>query len=504
MGIIDYLAKRRGYVKTEEKSPEIKSRKRSFAGAKVGRLTASWVTQPKPIDADIRAGLRTLRARIRDESLNNDYVRRFLAVTKSNVVGPQGIVLQARSKDGEKLDEKANKAIEDAWVLWGKQGSPDVTGQHSWRSLQRLFIETAPKDGEVLVRKIKNWSGNTFRFALQLIDVESLDVDYNRDLGEGRSINMAVELNEWRKPIAYHILTTSSTADYYSYGGKKYIRIPASEIIHAFLPESVWQTRGFPWLSSAMTRMNMLNGYEEAELVAARTASAKMGFFETDAGGVGEYVGDEIDDEGNVITDAEPGSLEQLPPGMKFSSWDPQHPSTAFKDFVKANLRGIAAGLGISYHTLANDLEGVNYSSGRLGALEDREAWKALQEWMIEVFCMPVYEEWLYMALLTKSIPINGGSLKGSRMDKYLKVSWQPRRWAWVDPQKDMKANTEAIGNRIRSRSDVIRERGDDPEDVWQEIKRENDRMTELGILPIEKTNTTEQTEETVDENENN
>ena len=46
---------------------------------------------------------------------------------------------------------------------------------------------------------------------------------------------------------------------------------------------------------------------------------------------------------------------------------------SAFDSFVKANLRGVASGMGISYNNLADDLESVNYSSLRQAALDERD-----------------------------------------------------------------------------------------------------------------------------------
>lgn len=479
MGFIDYFARKKGYVKPDEIQPQ----KRGFSGAQVGRLTNSWTNTPKPIDADIQAGLRTLRARSREQAINNDYVQRFLSLTRSNVVGPNGIILQARAIDPSgDLDSLANTAIEEAWQKWGELGSPDVTGCLSWVECQNLFIETVAKDGEALAVIHNNFPENQFRLAVEFIDVECLDVDNNQDLKNGNVIRMGVELNKYRRPVAYHIQTTATTDSDYSYRGKSYRRISADRVIHRFLPRSVWQTRGFPWMASALMRMNMLNSYEEAELVAARIAASKMGFFESENGG--RYEGEDVDDEGNIITDAEPGTFEQLPDGVKFNSWDPNHPTNAFGDFVKVILRGIASGLGVSYFSLANDLEGVNYSSGRLGSLEDREAWKALQNWTVDAFCKPVFNQWIKSALLTESIKVAGRPLKASKLEKFSRVSWQPRRWAWVDPQKDINAATTAIEHNIRSTSDVIREQGRDPEEVWQEITRERKRWKELDIEP--------------------
>ena len=477
MGFIDYFAKKKGYVLPSDK-------KRSFNGAGINRLTSSWVSQPKPIDADIKEGLRILRARSRDLAQNNDYARRFLSITRSNVIGPKGIKLQARSKDKGVLDRVANEAIEREFAEWGKWGNLDVTGQHSWRSLLDLYITTLAKDGEVLLVQYTKWSGNKHRFALEFLDVETLDVDLNEKLKNGNTIRMGIEFNPRRKPVAYYFLTLSDSSESYQFGPKKYQRVLAHRVIHRFLHESAWQSRGIPWMASTMLRLQMLGGYEEAELVSARVASSKMGFFETE--GAGEYVGDDTDDEGNTITDATPGTFETLPAGMKFSAFDPTHPSTAYDSFIKGCLRGVAAGVGMSYHTLANDLEGVNYSSGRLGALEDREVWKSLQDWIIESFCEGVYQTWLHNALLVGIKTESGGTLRASNIEKYRRVSWQARRWAWVDPQKDMKSNIDGIDARIKSTSEVIRERGKDPEEVFEEIASENELLKSLGIQKIE------------------
>ena len=75
----------------------------------------------------------------------------------------------------------------------------------------------------------------------------------------------------------------------------------------------------------------MLNGYYEAEITAARVASAKMGFFTSPAGD--GYVGEDVQDEYTPIMSAEPATFEQLPAGMDFKAFDPAHPTTAFESF---------------------------------------------------------------------------------------------------------------------------------------------------------------------------
>ncbi len=501
-------------VKYSDYQAPASSGKRSFMSAQVSNLTASWTSTPKPIDVDIRNGLRRLRARARHEAQNNDYVRRFLALVKTNVVGHQGIIMRAGVIDpAGKPDPVANSALEQGWQEWGRKGTADVTGKFSWKMIQRLYIESLARDGEVLVRKVRNWKGNKFRFALQFLDPELLDVDDNRDgpnLPDGHAIRMGVELDAWRRPVAYHLLSARPTTDDYSYMGKRYVRVPAEEIYHDFLPEWVWQTRGVPWISAGLMRLNMLGGYEEAELVASRASASKFAVYEkTDEEAPVVEPGKQFEEQsdGAFVQDFESGTIEVTPEGYKLNLIDPQHPNSAYKDFIKACLRGIASGLGVTYNSLANDLEGVNYSSLRQGALEERALWMLLQDWMVDSFCDHVYRDWLRVSLLAGAMTIKGRPLKLDREENYQRVTWQPRRWQWVDPQKEIAAHEKAFAHKIRSPQSVIREMGDDPETVldewrqWEELKTAKGIKTEPATQAGSSFNEDDNNDETEDDN---
>ena len=145
-------------------------------------------------------------------------------------------------------------------------------------------------------------------------------------------------------------------------------------------------------------------------------------------------------------------------------------------------LRGIAAGFGVLYNNLANDLEGVNFSSIRQGTLDEREHWKEMQEWLIETLVQPVFEAWLPRALLGGHIKIKGRPLSAANIDAYGDVAWQPRRWAWIDPQADIQAAVTAKNNLLDSPGRIIREQGRDPSSVWQEIAADIEEMKAAGI----------------------
>lgn len=118
--------------------------------------------------------------------------------------------------------------------------------------------------------------------------------------------------------------------------------------------------------------------------------------------------------------------------------------------------------------------------------------WMAEQGWLIEAFLRPVYEGWLRSALLAQAVTYPGGSaLPATKLDKFLAHHWQGRRWAWVDPQKDIEANIAAINAKLKSRREVIAEQGRDIEDVWMQLQAEQDMASGYGLDlaadPVEK-----------------
>jgi lambda family phage portal protein len=252
-------------------------------------------------------------------------------------------------------------------------------------------------------------------------------------------------------------------------------RIPAENMIHVFESIRAGQTRGEPWMAPAIAQLKMLNAHREAELVASRMAASKMGFFTSETGD--EVPADDYD--GRVpIIDAEPGAFHQLPAGVDFKPFDMNHPATAFADFEKGILRGLASGLGVSYASLSNDLEGTSYSSIRQGALEERDAYKVVQTFLMEHFVLPAYAAWLQHAMEFGVVPI-----PATRFDKFFTASvFRPRGWQWVDPQREINAAVTAMHNGIMSMQDVSNQYGRDIEETFSQIQRDQELADSLGL----------------------
>lgn len=463
--------------------------RRSYAAAQVGRLTDGWTTTSLSSTASLLGQLDTLRARSRQLHKDNDYAKKFQQLVGTNLVGPQGFRFESRvvMEDGTTPDTLARTAIESAWDRWGKRGSCEVSGRLSLRELCLLLVKSAGRDGEYLARWVRgSQAGNPFGLALQVLDVNRIDTQLNRSAAEGvNAILMGIEVDSYLRPVAYH-LRPAMAGDVYHLARNPAPaqRIPADEILHGFVSDTPEQVRGVPWMHAAMTRLNNLGGYEEAAIIASRIGASKMGFF-TSPDGTPEVLAQEGTGtaEQPYTTEAAPGQFDTLPQGYGFTPFDPAYPATMFGDFVKANLRGIASGLGVSYHSLANDLEGVNFSSIRSGTLEERDGWMLLQSWFIDAFLAPVFAEWLRFALANGQCRMpNGSSLPLAKFERFTEHAFQGRRWTWVDPKKDVEASILAMQAGLTSPQQVAAAMGQDLEDVLTQIQTAEALAAQLGV----------------------
>lgn len=475
MGIFDvFKAKQEAPVKRMRGFPP---QARSYAGANTGRLFDDFKSSERSADSELYPAIRRLRSRARDLARNNEYAKRYLTLLKNNVVGDRGFTLQvkAMTSDG-KLDESGNQAVEDRWRMWGRSGNCTVDGRLSWLEVQKLIIESCARDGEAFVRIHRN---ATFQdsISLEIIEPDRVDEELSKRLPNGNEIRMGVELDGFKKPIAYHLLSYHPGDYDFTTMSKspKHIRVTSKEMIHVYMPLRAGQTRGETWFAPAMATMKQLHALREAAVVNARVGASKMGFFTSPSGD--GFVADDLDD-AVPIMEAEPGTFHQLPQGVEFTSFDPQYPSNEFDSFHKACLKGIASGLGISYTSISNDLESTSYSSIRQGALEERDAYKNMQTFILDAFVRKIYEQWLNSTMEMGAIivPLREYDRFAARSE------FRGRAWQWVDPQKEMTAAVLGLKNGILSLQDVAANYGKDVEELLSQIQRDKSLMEQFGV----------------------
>jgi lambda family phage portal protein len=447
-----------------------------WQGAQNSRLTLDWITMSQPSDQELIADLRSLRARSRDLSRNNGYATRIFALGEENVIGPTGIQMkgQIRNRKGD-LDKDRNEILQDAWAEWCDVVSLD--GRMGMVDFCQLAIGCLMQDGELFVQKHIG-AEYPHGFALQLIDPELVDEQMNRPATTTRNeIRLGVEVDNtgrrvgyWVRPEPYSLWANNLNPRF----------ISADQIIHIGRSRRINQTRFVPWLAPVMEAIKFLGGLEEAELISSRAAAAKGGVWTQKEGmNIGEK--GRSGQSYTVPQEILPGSQTIGPPGYDFHTFDPQHPNTAFAAFHSKILRGIAAGVGISYTALANDPADANYSSSRSALQLERDFWKKIQYWWIRSFMQPVFDEWLKVAQLTDDLSL--GLLAPDHM-KLKRVLWVPRGYEWIDPKSDVEAAVLAIDNHLDSQSRILAARGLDEGVIIEQLAEHADMAKEFDLAP--------------------
>lgn len=462
--------------------------KRGFSAARISRTEADWLATNTAINQELRQDLDKLRSRGRDLVKNNDYAKKFSGMCANNIIGAGGVRLQMRVQDAPgKPDRMANAAIEAAWRRWCAMA--DVTGKQTLRDMCASIVGALPSDGEFLVREVKGESaGNAFNYALQVIDVDRIDTQYNGiEQRTGNTVIMGVEVNAYRRPVALHIWTSHPQ----DYTGRSRMRerVLVEDVIHGFKMDHAEQVRGIPWMAPGMLSLHHLGGFMFSAILAAEHGANHYGFFYTPDGEPPPGMTDDGNAEGgggaqqDQIMTSQPGVFDTLPKGYEFKPFESKYPEANYGPFVKTALQRVASGWRVAYHNLASDLEGVNFTSSRTGELAERDRWMEDQQWFIDTMLERVFQSWLLMALLSGQIRgPNGTPLPAGKIDKFRAHEWMPRRWDWVDPKSDTESNLMKVRAGLASPQDLCAAMGYDFEEVLESIAAARKMADALGV----------------------
>jgi lambda family phage portal protein len=458
----------------------------SYRGADRSRLRGSWMPGGGSADEDIIPDLSAIRERSRDLNRNDAHASGITNTMTTNVIGT-GIRPQSRV-DREVLgisDRKADKFQKQAERVW-KQWLPvaDAGNRMDFYEIQQLVDRQILENGEAIIIPIMIKEKNRpFSFALQVIESDRLATP--PDQQGNKKVRGGIKLGENGEPISYFIQKTHP-GDYRFRKSfdREFIEIPARNefgrvnVIHLYPMQRSGQTRGVPFFAPVLTYFKDLADYAEAELVAARIAAC-FSLFVTSEASMDLNAGYERNFQGQHLESLEPGMIKHLLPGESITSFNPQRPSATFEPFVERVLRAISAALGLPYELVAKDFSKTNYSSARAALLEARRYFKVRQEWMARKLCQPVWDMVLEEAYLRG---IFGAITFYENRQSWTNATWITPGWEWVDPLKEAKAAEVGLKNGIVTHSDLYSAQGKDWEECFEQRKREQEKIKELGL----------------------
>lgn len=464
----------------------------TYSGSSVTNTSSDFLGDWRAMDSWIRYDLYRVRNRSRQLQRGNPACINMGRVIRNNTVGSKGfhckVVATTGGQFGDattgELDVTANAMIADVMRKMGQPKNFETRKRLSRNDADRLIVTKLVFDGEVIIRKRPGFA-NEFGFAWQLIDPDYLDHNLNRVEPNGNITKMGVELDKDDKfVVAYWFLERRPNDYFYNYAtiaNQRYYRVEAKDIIHLFIQtDDSEQTRGWPWIFAGMLNLYRAEKFMEAALINAAIGASKP-FFYTKQYPEG-FDGDpkELDDAGYLIDKVSPGASVELPYGVKPETVDTRYPDDALQPFMEAVSLGMSQTFGISYATTTGDLSKANFVSSRLGQLEEREFYMSVQEFLIEKWKIPGFDEELFRAMLAKKI-----TLPITKFDKFNQPSFTGRRWPFVQPVDEFKAMELALNNRVTSVSIEIEKQGGDPDEIFASIARDEDKFKKLGFARL-------------------
>lgn len=437
---------------------------RHYEAAESGYRTDGW--HRLGTDANV-AGIKRsiLRAHARDLVRNNPWARRAKRRLAVNTVG-LGIRPKATGLGADR--------VMALWKLWAETTQCDADGQLTFYGMQRLIMGTVAESGECLVLRRLRLPVDGLDVPLQLQVLEPDFIDTTRDglIGQaGGPIIQGIEFDQIGNRIAYWLFEKHPGGAVAPMNPVSR-RVDAERVLHIYDVDRPGRQRGESWFSSVDVRLHEFHLFEDATLKKQGAAACMAGFI-VDSDQSGDPVPTPqagTDANGQPTGTLEPGLIMELPPGRDIKFTNP--PATNdHQSYSATALRGIAAGVGLTYEDLTGDYSQTNYSSGRMGRLAHRgdvEDW----QWnmLIPQFCQ---KAWIWM--------VQAMYLSGERV-AIAPAVWSPSPMPILEPEMEIRAYMAAVRNGFMTWPQVIRELGYDPREQLAEIEENNQELDDRGI----------------------
>jgi capsid protein len=228
--------------------------------------------------------------------------------------------------------------------------------------------------------------------------------------------------------------------------------------------------RGISWFASVDVRLHDFDEFEDATLMKQKIAAC-MAAFVTDSDPAAALGEAGTDAKNRPIDSLEPGMIVNLPAGKQVEIASPPQ-ATDHQSFSATALRGVAAGLGVTYEDLTGDYSQVNYSSAR----------------MARIATTPTSTTGAGTCSSRSSACRCGLDGRQLKFAGHLAVvdappTWTPAPLPMLDPGKESEATKNAVRMGQMTPDEMIREQGMDPDEHWTEYAEGLKRLDELGIV---------------------
>lgn len=183
------------------------------------------------------------------------------------------------------------------------------------------------------------------------------------------------------------------------------------------------------------------------------------------------------------ITVGDSPTISHLAPDEKFELLTTNTPGPQFLPVSRELSRDMARAIGITFGGLTMNHDQATYSSVRM---ENSSIWPVVtrrRERIAAPLCQSLYENWLDEEIGEGRIPFKGGydAFRANR-DRVTWALWQGPAKPSADDVKSAKGSTERLYNGTSTLADECAENGKDPDEVFEQRRREHKRYVDAGM----------------------
>jgi lambda family phage portal protein len=441
--------------------------RRSYDGASKGRDTHGWRAPSTSADAEIAVALPVLRDRMRDLVRNNPLAAQAVQVLVNNMVGT-GIRPRAASGNSE-LDARVNAL----WARWAARC--DAHGHTDFHGLVQLAVRQMIEGGDALAlrRRPRRFGRGDLPLRIELREPDHLDDARMAPPTADTRIEQGIEFDLQGRRLAYWLFPDHP-------GGRasgawrrlESVRVPAEDVAHLFERQRP-QSRGVPWGTPALTALQHLGDWQDAELVRKKIEASVVGFVFGDLDDSQRSIAPKVRDAaGQEVEQFEPGMIAYVDGGkdIKFNA-PSAHPGIREWNLVQMHI--IAAGFRVPYALMTGDMSQANFSSTRAGLNEFRRMIESVQ-WLaiVPMLCNPIWRWFLEAAA-------DAGEIDAPDVP----VEWGPPKFESVNPWQDAQTDLLEVRAGFASLPQMVAKRGWDTGQVLQEQAEALAKAKELGLV---------------------
>lgn len=424
-------------------------------------------------DYDYAVGYRSLRDWARHLADNSSIVCAVLSSRVANGIGP-GLSYEplCRDRKGNLLPEM-NDAIRRIHERWSR--SADVSGELSRQEIERLAWRTWDLDGETFMRRVNlrmTRDAKELPYHLQPLRTDWIPSNLI-DTTSNRRIVHGIEKNEWGRPLAYYvepeIVDAYSTSVGASLDPKNMLRLPADQVWHLKRAQSINQTRGITILHAIIFRIADVAEFQQSHRLAARASADlfasinRSGDFDANIPSHEQETGE--DGEAKRTWNFEHlQMIDGLMAGESVNFHDPRHPNQNAVDFVREELRAIAAGCDVGVSQIGQFYD-TSFSAQRMEWINTwRKTERDRSKFIGDFARSALYEQVVEVARLAGLLPAR--AMRRVDPQTLFDVRIEGPTMPVIDPVKDRDAFEKDQENGWDSRHSIIRRMGRQPRDV--------------------------------------